>query len=94
MSIIRQFDIRATQDYKLSISENGVIAETPFKNTVINWSGVEKIQQNSKYILMYLSDQAALVIPKRDLTSNDDAKKLFDYAYQCLEKSGDLLKPA
>lgn len=88
--MIRQFDIRTIQDCKLSVSESGVVSETPFKNKGIKWSDVKKIQQNSKYLIIFLSDRAALLIPKRNLNGKVDAQKLFDYSEQCLVKSKNL----
>ena len=85
--LVRQFDIRAIQDCKLSVSEGGAISETPFKNTGIKWSGIEKIQQNSRYIMLYLSDRAALLIPKRAFANKFDSERFFDYSLSCFEKS-------
>lgn len=85
--ILRQFDIRAMQDCRLSISESGMITETPFKNKAIKWSAITKIQQNSKYIMFYLTDTAALLIPKRCFVGKVDPINLFSHSQQYLEKS-------
>jgi hypothetical protein len=85
--ILRQFDIRAMQDCRLSVSESGMITETPFKNRAIKWAAITKIQQNSRYIMFYFTDNAALLIPKRYLVGQVDSKYLFIYSQQCLEKS-------
>jgi hypothetical protein len=87
MYIVRQFDIRAKQDWKLSVSESGITSETPFKYKETKWSGIEKIHQNSKYVMIYLSDRCAYLIPKRNLAGKVDAQNLVDYSHQCLEKS-------
>ena len=85
--ILRQFDIRAMEDCRLSVSESGMITETPFKNRAIKWSAITKTQQSSRYIMFYLTDTAALLIPKRYLVGKVDSINLFSYSQQCLEKS-------
>jgi hypothetical protein len=94
MYVVRQFDIRAIQNCKLSVSEGGAISETPFKNRGIKWSEIEKIQQSSRYIMLYLSDRAALLIPKRAFANKFDAERFFEYSLSCFEKfkNGNLLK--
>jgi hypothetical protein len=85
--VVRQFDIRAMQACKLSVSAAGVISETGFKNNAIKWSGIEKIQENSRYIMLYLSDTKAHLIPKRAFANESDAEKFFDYSNSCFKKS-------
>ena len=85
--ILRLFFARAKQECKLSVSERGALVETPSKNKEIRWSGIEKIKQNSKYIMLYLSDSEAILLPKRTFTKGSDADKFFDYSYSCFEKS-------
>jgi hypothetical protein len=85
--VVRQFDIRTLLDCKLSVSASGVISETPFKNKAIKWSGIEKIQESSHYIMLFLSDRKAHLIPKRAFANKFDEEKFFDYSLSCYEKS-------
>ncbi len=71
---------------RMEISESGMIAETEMGRSEMNWSGIEKIHQTRKYILIYISDKAAIVIPKRCFDSQVQAENFYSYLHQCWEK--------
>lgn len=70
------------QECKLSVSENGLISETPIGRSEIKWSGIVKIHQSYRYVLLYFSERTALLIPKRAFVNKAEADDFFNYAYQ------------
>ena len=69
------------QNCKLTVSESGVINESPVKRTEINWSGISKVSQTRNIILVYLSEQSAFLISKKSFLDASEAKSFFDYTF-------------
>lgn len=73
---------RTRQDSRVSISESGVTCESPSDLRQIKWSGVAKVQQSASYILIYLSDIEAFVIPKSAFHEGSDANRFLSQSLE------------
>ncbi len=74
------------QDRKLSVADNGVIAEWAIGRSEIKWPGIKKIRQTHNYILFNITERQGWIIPKRAFADRADAEKFFTYSYQLWEK--------
>ncbi len=72
---------------RVEISETGVISKTEMGRSEMKWSAIENIRQTKKYILIYISDRAAMLIPKRYFDNQAQAEEFYSYLNQRREKS-------
>ncbi len=87
IQLVRAFDIRTSLESRLSVSEGGVLCKTPFKLIKVNWTGIHSVQENSSFIILFISDWQALAIPKRSFASSSDADKFYEYSRRCYERA-------
>jgi len=73
---------RTGQNSHLSISESGVMCKSPSDLRQIKWSGIVKVHQSANYILLYLSDIAAFLIPKSAFRESNDADQFFNQSLE------------
>jgi hypothetical protein len=76
-----------SQDNKLTLSETSILSESGIGRSEIKWSGIKKIKQSKRYILLYISDQAALIVPKRSFTNAEEVDTFYAYSLQQMKKA-------
>ena len=79
--------LQVNRDCKLSVSDDSVVSESAIGRSEIKWSGIVKIHQSKDYILVYISERAAVIIPKRSFANKADADKFFSYSRQLWENA-------
>jgi hypothetical protein len=57
--------------HTLVLADNGVVETTAVGETRTSWAGVDRIEQDDKYIYVYTSAAAAHIIPKRVFIAAD-----------------------
>jgi len=63
----------------IELTPEGILGKSLAGESKINWSSVDKISQNDKYIFIYIGTVNALVIPKHAFSSNAEQKEFIDY---------------
>jgi len=63
----------------MSLSSDGIFYKMLASESKLNWSSVDKVLQNDKYLFIYIGAVNALVIPKNAFTSNRQQKEFLDY---------------
>jgi hypothetical protein len=85
--------LQVKHDSKVSVLDSGVVTESAIGRSEIKWSGIVNIQQSKNYILFFLSERAACLIPKRAFANKADADKFFAYACQLWENAKNVAVP-
>jgi len=65
--------------HELNLSPDGVHYTTISSESKINWSSIEKVVQNDKYVFMYIGAINAIVVPKTAFASSKEQIKFLDY---------------
>jgi YcxB-like protein len=64
----------------LSLSDDGVLETSPFETRTTRWPGITSVKQNRRFIMLFVTDCAAHVVPKRFFRSRDEASAFYAYA--------------
>lgn len=64
----------------LSLSDDGVLETSPFETRTTRWPGITSVKQNRRFIMLFVTDCAAHVVPKRFFRSRDEAFAFYAYA--------------
>lgn len=66
--------------HTVKLEEAGVVASTEVGEQRTAWRGIDRVEQDPKYIFIYTTPAAAHVIPKRAFASPSDAEKFCELA--------------
>ena len=64
--------------HEMRLSSDGINYKMVASETKLNWSSVERVVENDKYIYMYIGSMQALVIPKNVFVSSNHQKEFLD----------------
>ena len=64
----------------LAIEPKGVSEKSAVGESTTNWIGVERIEQDEKYLFIYIGPLQAHIIPKRAFASGQEADEFFELA--------------
>ena len=64
---------------EMRLSPDGIHYKTVASESNLNWSSIDKVLQNDKYIFMYIGAINALVVPKSAFASSRQQKEFLDY---------------
>lgn len=84
--------LQTKYDCKLSVAENGVITESAVFRSEIKWPGIVNLKRSKDFILFYISDRAACIVPVRAFATNLDAEKFFSCALQLWESGKNVVE--
>ncbi len=70
---------RKWSEYKVQATKSSLLVEAPTIREEISWAGIEAIQQNKRFIFIYVSRQMAHIVPKRAFPDEASADKFFAY---------------
>ena len=60
-------------EHVLSISDEGLVSKSATGEGLVRWGGIDKVISTPKYLLIYLNESSAKMIPKRFFTSAAEA---------------------
>ena len=63
--------------HKVVLSDAGVVESTDVSESRTSWAGVDRVEENPKYIFIYTSPAAAHVIPKRAFRDTEAAEAFY-----------------
>ena len=66
--------------HKVSLNEAGVLESTVVGESRTSWTGVDRVEQDQKYIYIYTAPHAALVIPKGAFSNLQEADSFYQLA--------------
>ncbi|MFN8387301.1 MAG: YcxB family protein [Anaerolineales bacterium] len=65
--------------HEMQLSPDGIRYKTIASESKTNWSSIEKVLQNDKFIFMYIGAINAFVVPKSAFASSEKQKEFLDY---------------
>ena len=74
-------DVRAqmNRDFRLIVSTSGVVNESSTQRVEVHWSGIKKIIQTRKALLIYFSERSAFLISKTSFPNESEAQSFYRY---------------
>jgi hypothetical protein len=63
--------------HRVALTEGGVVESTAVGESRTSWAGVDRIEENPRYIFIYTSPAAAHVIPKRAFSDMREAERFY-----------------
>ena len=64
--------------HKYVVSQDGLTATTPAGESKINWSSINKIMENEKYIFLYIGAASAITVPRSSFSDSKSEKDFLD----------------
>lgn len=64
-------------EHQMEMTDEGIEDKTSKSETKLNWSGIEKLQENDQYFFLYNSSVSAYIFPKRDFQNVDEIRSYF-----------------
>jgi hypothetical protein len=77
LCLILNKDKAAITEHTVSIDENGLTEETVFNRSEFKWAGIQKLVRSDRHIFVYVSPNAAHVIPRRAFASPTEWDEFF-----------------
>lgn len=65
---------------RITINEDFIEVKGSFSIGRIFWGGVEKVEQNSDYVFIFVATNSAHIIPKKAFANSDEAVRFFNAA--------------
>jgi len=87
LACIPRFRRETGVEHKVELSPEGVVEETTTGRHEVSWAGIYRIRRTRTAILIYVSEVAAHVIPKRCFSAAREADAFYEFALaRCVEK--------
>src|SRR6185436_8528280 len=64
--------------HKVVLSETGLVESTVVNESSRTWAGIDRIEQDSNYIFIYVAPLMAIIIPKRAFKDVAAAKAFYE----------------
>ncbi len=71
----------------ITLGEDGFIGESEFGKSEVRWATVQKLVRTRKYILIYLSQDSAVVVPRRAFENKTQWESFYDICSQRINRS-------
>ncbi|PCH86115.1 MAG: hypothetical protein COB26_02680 [Piscirickettsiaceae bacterium] len=78
---------KATGEYSLEARASGLIEINPSGEKKTAWEKIDRIERSKHHIYLYMSEDAALIIPKEMVSEDSDLKEFNDDLIKFLKKS-------
>ena len=66
--------------HTISLNEEGLVESTAVGESRTSWAGVNRVEQDEKYIYIYTAPHAALIVPRRAFHSSQEAESFYQLA--------------
>jgi hypothetical protein len=73
--------------HTLLISEDGLVETTEVNESRWAWTGIERVEQIEHYIFIFVSSNAAHIIPKRAFASTEEVTQFYNAAKTLLDRA-------
>ena len=70
----------------LKVIENGLLEKTSLGETLLKWSDVVRLEQSKHHVYLYMSDDAAIIIPKEMVSEDSDYKEFYEGLLEALDR--------
>lgn len=80
------FKDKACKAQELEFRPNGIWAKSDTYAGEIPWNAIERVVENTDYVFLYLSEDDAIIIPRREVESGVDWKELLDCVKEFFDK--------
>ncbi len=67
-------------DHEVTLTEDGVTEATAFGSTFTTWKGIVEIRSTRRYLLLYVAQHAAHVIPKAAFEDSSSCQAFLEFA--------------
>ena len=71
---------RAFDGKSIQFLDEGVVTATKGVKSEVEWSFFTKVCLTRRFILLFIKDNLAIPIPRRDFASEDEAKEIYEFA--------------
>ncbi len=72
-------------EHAITVGAAFFVEETPYNRTEYNWLAVQKLARTKRYLFIYISQNAAHVIPRRAFASDADWQAFYAVCQQATE---------
>jgi len=69
---------KAVGEYRLKITDKGLLEIKPTGKTLIRWGSILKLERSKRHAYIYLNEDSAIIIPKETVSEDSDYKIFYD----------------
>lgn len=62
-------------EHELEIQHDGLVERTAFNEAIHRWAGFHKVVKTRKFLLIYVTDNMAHIVPRRCFPSDEDLNR-------------------
>jgi hypothetical protein len=77
-----------SEEHTVSLTGEGIVEQGTHSRHTIAWAGVRRVRRTRRAVLIYLTDTAAHIIPRRAFDSSDDFDRFFRFAVERMRAAG------
>jgi hypothetical protein len=81
-------------EHTLTLTPEGVTAETPFATMTHTWAGIVRVARTSNHLFLYIAHDAAHIVPRRAVASQGDWDRLYEYVCRATAAGATQIVPA
>lgn len=77
---------QATGDYSLKVTPEGLMEIRPMGEDLIEWSSIHRLEKSKHHVYLYMSKDAAIIIPKDRVSKESDFKAFYAELVNAMKK--------
>lgn len=72
-------------EYHLSVTSEGLLENSPRGEKLIKWDTIEKVEGSKRHVYLYLTEVAAIIIPKETISKDSQFSAFYDEAIEAIK---------
>jgi len=76
---------KAVGEYNLMITPEGLLENSSAGEKLIKWSDIDRVERAKHHVYFYLTDVAAIIIPKKTVSEDSNFKAFYDETIEALK---------
>ncbi len=77
---------QATGEYSLKVTPEGLVEVRPLGEEIIEWSSIDRLEKSKHHAFLYMSENAAIIIPKDRISKESDFKAFYAELVDAIKK--------
>jgi len=78
---------KAIGDYTLTVTPDGLLEKNSQTEKLTKWADIKRVETSKHHLYFYLSEAAAIIIPKEMVSEQDDFKTFYNAAIESIKQA-------
>lgn len=76
------------EEHTVSLTGEGIVEQGIYSRHTVAWAGVRRVRRTRRAVLIYLTDTAAHIVPRRAFANGDEFDRFFRFARERIDAAG------